>query len=187
METVTVLLKWNEPNRMVEELLVSLYPRMRKEGSEASSMLFRVDTDTLDLAFEDLYDLLIEDFQMRFTLLVLPEVSSTLLPPAMWDSLAGTLKPGYYDLETALIQAKRTLPSLLGRLRETLHPILSTTDITTVLALADANMNISTAAKRLYIHRNTMLYRLDHVTRVTGIDVKTFKGLFIMYSLYKTY
>lgn len=186
MQNVMVLLKWNEPDSMVEELLVSLYPRMHKESSTASSMLFRVDTDTIDLAFEDLYDLLVADFQLRFTLLVLPEASSTLLSLSMWHSLADTLKAGYYDLETALIQANRTLPTLFERLREKLRTILSTTDITTVLSLADANMNISTAAKRLYIHRNTMLYRLDHITRVTGIDVKTFKGLFILYSLYKT-
>ena len=185
MNTTMVHLQWSEPDHMVSELLVSLYPDMLMEASEDTYMLFRVDEDRIDLSFEDLYNLLVTDFQMRFTLLKLPEAASALLPLSMWRSIANTLKYGHYDLETALIQASRHLPTLFEKLRETISSLISKTDITTVLALANANMNLSTAAKHLYIHRNTMIYRLDHVNRVTGIDVKSFKGLFIMYSLYQ--
>lgn len=36
------------------------------------------------------------------------------------------------------------------------------------------NLNMSEAAKKLYIHRNTLQYRLDKVKLQTGLDVKTF-------------
>jgi len=34
--------------------------------------------------------------------------------------------------------------------------------------------NVSETAKKLYIHRNTLLYRLDKFKQETGLDVRTF-------------
>ncbi|MFM9281050.1 PucR family transcriptional regulator [Paenibacillus jiagnxiensis] len=34
--------------------------------------------------------------------------------------------------------------------------------------------NVSETAKRLYIHRNTLIYRLDKIKQETGLDVRTF-------------
>lgn len=36
------------------------------------------------------------------------------------------------------------------------------------------NCNVSETAKKLYIHRNTLLYRLDKFKQETGLDVRTF-------------
>ncbi|WP_068698811.1 PucR family transcriptional regulator [Paenibacillus yonginensis] len=35
--------------------------------------------------------------------------------------------------------------------------------------------NVSETAKRLYIHRNTLLYRMDKIKQETGLDVRSFK------------
>ncbi|WP_223070084.1 PucR family transcriptional regulator [Paenibacillus caui] len=35
--------------------------------------------------------------------------------------------------------------------------------------------NVSETAKRLYIHRNTLLYRMDKIKHETGLDVRSFK------------
>lgn len=39
----------------------------------------------------------------------------------------------------------------------------------------DCDMNIASAAKALYIHRNTMVYRLDRLQKQTGLDVRHFE------------
>lgn len=36
------------------------------------------------------------------------------------------------------------------------------------------DLNLSDAARRLYIHRNTLVYRLDKVKKLTGYDLRTF-------------
>ncbi len=46
--------------------------------------------------------------------------------------------------------------------------------INTVLTFFDNDMNVSETARKLYIHRNTLVYRLDKVERITGLDVKRF-------------
>ncbi len=36
------------------------------------------------------------------------------------------------------------------------------------------SLNISAAARELYMHRNTMMYRLDKIARITGLDIRRF-------------
>lgn len=44
----------------------------------------------------------------------------------------------------------------------------------TVNSFFENNLNISETARQMYLHRNTLGYRLDKITRTTGLDVKTF-------------
>ena len=36
-------------------------------------------------------------------------------------------------------------------------------------------MNISKASRKLYMHRNTLIYRLNKIRKATGIDVRNFE------------
>lgn len=42
------------------------------------------------------------------------------------------------------------------------------------------NLNISETARSLFIHRNTLLYRLDKITEVTGLDPRIFKDAVLL-------
>jgi DNA-binding PucR family transcriptional regulator len=37
------------------------------------------------------------------------------------------------------------------------------------------NLNLTDTAAKLYIHRNTLLYRLDKINKCTGFDIKRFE------------
>ncbi|WP_395761488.1 PucR family transcriptional regulator [Bacillus sp. 3G2] len=43
------------------------------------------------------------------------------------------------------------------------------------------NLNVSLAAKQLYLHRNTLQYRIDKFIEKTGINIKTFEGAVAVY------
>lgn len=47
--------------------------------------------------------------------------------------------------------------------------------LTTLNRFFDLDCNVSETAKDLYIHRNTLLYRLDKFKQETGFDVRTFR------------
>lgn len=49
-----------------------------------------------------------------------------------------------------------------GELRRTLHAFL------------EQNLNVSETARRLFLHRNTLIYRLDRLKQETGLDVRRF-------------
>lgn len=47
--------------------------------------------------------------------------------------------------------------------------------LNTIEEFMKCNLNISDAAKSLYIHRNTLIYRLDKIFKDTGYDIRNFK------------
>lgn len=71
-------------------------------------------------------------------------------------------------------------PSLLSGYYDTLiegdaAAILEDEDmLETVEAFMDNNLNVSETARKLYMHRNTLTYRLDKIRRATGLDIRNF-------------
>lgn len=53
----------------------------------------------------------------------------------------------------------------------------------TLRVYLDSNLNMVLAAKKLYIHRNTLIQRLEKFHQITGFDVRVFKDAFIVYHL----
>ena len=46
--------------------------------------------------------------------------------------------------------------------------------IHTIEKFFDNSLNLSETARQLYIHRNTLVYRLDKVQRMIGLDLRAF-------------
>ena len=46
--------------------------------------------------------------------------------------------------------------------------------LTTVNQFFENSLNISETARQLYIHRNTLVYRLEKLQKLTGLDVRVF-------------
>lgn len=51
----------------------------------------------------------------------------------------------------------------------------------TIMVFLENNLNASLTAKKLYIHRNTLQYRIDKFTERTGIQLKDFHGAFTVF------
>ena len=47
--------------------------------------------------------------------------------------------------------------------------------LSTVNKLFENNLNISETARNMYIHRNTISYRLDKLQKATGLDIRSFE------------
>lgn len=52
--------------------------------------------------------------------------------------------------------------------------------INSINQLFECNFNISEAAKNLYVHRNTLVYRLDKVERDYGLDLRKFNDAVVL-------
>ena len=50
----------------------------------------------------------------------------------------------------------------------------------TIKVYFDQDLNLSTAARQLYIHRNTLLYRLEKIRKATGLDLRRFKDAVVL-------
>jgi hypothetical protein len=47
--------------------------------------------------------------------------------------------------------------------------------VNTIEEFVNCGLNISDASRKLYIHRNTLIYRLDKINKDTGYDIRDFK------------
>ncbi|MFW6022656.1 MAG: CdaR family transcriptional regulator [Halanaerobiaceae bacterium] len=66
--------------------------------------------------------------------------------------------------------------------------IFDNTDIGEIIeALVENNLNISQTADALFIHRNTLLYRLNKIEDLTGLDPKNARYLFTLLLAYHLY
>lgn len=72
-----------------------------------------------------------------------------------------------------------------------LKPLIEKDDFTELarnfIMYCTCNMNISKAAKALYIHRNTLIYRLKKIERITSIDTGNFEQCMLLYLILKNY
>lgn len=46
--------------------------------------------------------------------------------------------------------------------------------IVTIQKFFEKNLNVSETSRQLYVHRNTLVYRLDKVQKITGLDLRVF-------------
>lgn len=56
--------------------------------------------------------------------------------------------------------------------------------ILTLEEILNCNLSLTKAAKSLYIHRNTLMYRIEKIKKVTGLDIRNFKEATFLYFLY---
>lgn len=95
-------------------------------------------------------------------------------------SLLKNVKSGMYDLKKLLLSS-----NIIVNKKKILDYILDGTGIDErfILDFVNSDLNVSRASKIMYLHRNTLIYKLDKFYDITGIDLKVFKDAFIMYNL----
>ena len=47
--------------------------------------------------------------------------------------------------------------------------------LTTIHAFFDNNLNVSETSRKLFVHRNTLVYRLEKIKKLTGLDLREFE------------
>ena len=46
--------------------------------------------------------------------------------------------------------------------------------LTTINKFFENNLNVSETSRQLYVHRNTLVYRLEKLEKSTGLDIRKF-------------
>jgi hypothetical protein len=87
---------------------------------------------------------------------------------------------GVYGFKEALLKIKN-----IENKKEILNYILQGSGIneTFILEFAENDLNVSQASKAMFIHRNTMIYKLNKLKANSQFDMTNFKDAYILYSL----
>lgn len=90
-----------------------------------------------------------------------------------------------YMTKHSVYQLEDVLPYILINHSNLINTVLSQVSDTellrTIRTYLECNMNISLTAKKLYMHRNSVQYRVDKFIEKTRIDIKTFTGAVSIY------
>jgi len=107
-------------------------------------------------------------FDMKLTYEVLPLVSFGVYTPESLIKAICFLNQGEY----------------ITRLKSFYNNHFGHETIDSILGFIKNDMNATKASKELYMHRNTMNYRLDHFVEKSEVNVRHFTGAFAFYLLF---
>lgn len=142
----------------------------------------KLEDEPLD--YQAIRHLILTDFEEDLSIIELNDKSHKYLDEAQIARFIQTLPYQSYDIASLIKQMIIRNDDALKAIRKKLVNTLGQDMIDTTLALAEHNMNVSIASKHLYLHRNTMHYRIDKIIEKTGINIKQFDGLAIFYYLF---
>lgn len=148
-----------------------------------------IDTDYFSeepIDLESYHVLLIEDFDSEVTIFIEP-YENTGFP--LGEDIKTVIKQlphnVYYFEDVITYIVLQNNQELKHKIREYIQTNINTDVLHTVREFIENNMNSSQSAKKLFMHRNTLNYRIDNFIEATHINVKTFKGANAIYMLYK--
>jgi DNA-binding CsgD family transcriptional regulator len=81
----------------------------------------------------------------------------------------------FAEIDLGELLVRRADPAALRLIPDGLHG-LSGDGVRTLRAFADSSFNVKQTARRLGVHPNTVYFRLNRISQLTGIDTRTFAG-----------
>lgn len=138
------------------------------------------------LDIDELYMLLVDDFNQSFTMIIEPYTKTDFPLGDQFKAFIKELPHRIIDFEDVIVYAVlRQNDPLKQAVKDFVQSRINADVIHTVREFIGNNMNSSVSAKKLYMHRNTLNYRIDNFIEATNINVKTFKGANAIYMLYQ--
>lgn len=134
---------------------------------------------------EEFYILLVDDFNGEVTVVIEPYMEEDFsLQGSLKDFIKQLPHNVYYFEDIITYAVLKDNRSLKQEIIKYISSKANNEVIHTVREFIENNMNSSVSAKKLYMHRNTLNYRIDNFIEATKINVKTFKGANAIYMLY---
>lgn len=169
----------------LEQVFEKLYKDYTIEYHNHSIMIVKMMDDILekDIDYRMFQASIMSDFNVDTSLVYVDKKVFQFISEAMIINHLQYLKSQAYNI-TKLILSMIYNNINKEALKKNILNLLGQDYIDTALIIAKNNMNFSVSAKKLYIHRNTLNYRIEKIYEKTDIDIKTFEGLTVFTSLY---
>ncbi|MFP7494855.1 helix-turn-helix domain-containing protein [Terribacillus saccharophilus] len=144
------------------------------------------------IVYEEILDMLMYDLSASLRLFISPWQSSAENAAAQYPWLSKAYQQ--FDAQSAkhVLYFQDAVPDLISALlsetdrQNIVHHILQGMHeddelLRTVRMYFLCNQNLTLTAKKLYIHRNSLNYRLEKLTEKTGLDIRRFQDAFALY------
>lgn len=163
---------------------LKMYNKVSFQGIENDVLIITTNEDFSISDFHKLREFVLEELLVDFV---------GFYVPINFDVKISDLKIGFdkinlgvYDINSFIMEISlEKINSLKNRLKSYYYNQVGVENINTCLGFIENNFNASLASKKMYMHRNTLNYRIDNFISKTEIDIKNFKAGMALYLLFK--
>jgi hypothetical protein len=180
------LLYFYNKNHNYDEIIafLNMYENISFSKVQSNVLIAYSDiTMTID-DFAKLREFILEEILVDFVGLFVPKN----LDISLDDLIIGFKKVNYrvYSIEDFITEICLEKVSLLQvKLKSYYYNLIGVENINTVVGFIENNFNASQTSKKIFLHRNTLNYRLENFINKTEIDIKKFKNGLAIYLLFK--
>ena len=178
-------------NDAIHQLFGKNIPILWKNGSEGIIIEMQPENDE-SISYNQIINILMSDLYVKINFFVGPFNEDLKDIHQHFLSLSKDAKTVFAYTNQPVVTYVDAIPYLLvDQTRPELREEISTTILQEYLGDEDTlkmletffrcNLNISETAKELYMHRNSLQYRLDRFLERTGIDVRQFQHAMPVY------
>jgi len=157
--------------------------------SEDSDFLVFSDNNFLSYEpteFQNIYEMILDDFGFGILIFLEPYLDSDFIEENEVKNVLKKCKNKVLYFDDFIVEVILNNDSFLKeKIKVFIQSKVDVELIESILGFIESNLNSSKAASNLFMHRNTLNYRLDRFKEKVQIDVKTFKGANAIYMLYK--
>ena len=193
-----IIISHGESDYPVSEMITNIFPDFENNiivEMDSNTVAYIVDilesggSQVLMELSEKIADTIEEELMVKVKVGIGNVTSNLVQMPAAYENASTAISVGsIFEFETNIFDFntlgigkmiynsdKKVLDDFL---RETVSrktfELLDDEIIKTVLCFFRNNLNISETARRMYLHRNTLVYRIEKVLKLTGLDLRNF-------------
>ncbi|MFI3252337.1 MAG: helix-turn-helix domain-containing protein [bacterium] len=184
MNYIIIFLKQN--NKKQEELLIDFLKGFLGNINvirNNKNLIINYATEVSDLS--EIANVIINDFYIDITLLELKTNSNEYLDQMinLYDNLE--MKSIYYLNEKSIMNLSSKCNNEVIK-KEILKEYYNDVEMLKIIKVyLESDLNTTAAANLLYIHRNTLINKIDKFINITNYDIRKFKDASIIYQLIK--
>jgi len=164
--------------------LINLDERIRYLKVDFDVLVIEADCDYTLNEFENFREFVLGELLIDFVGFFIPKGFDFSIEEL--KAIFEKINLGIYDIASFIIEVcLNKCDNFKKKLKSFYYSLVGIENINTALGFIENNFNASLTSKQLYLHRNTLNYRLDNFILKTEMDIKSFQTAMALYLLFK--
>lgn len=175
----------------IEELFSSHVPILWISRSEGI-IVEELENHKEEMNYEQIIDILMSDLYVKIHFFIGPFQTNLLNTKSYYETIIQSAKLALKYSKKEVLTYIEAIPFLLidqtdAEFRKNISQLVfkklmnDSETLQMIQTFFECNLNISETAKELYMHRNSLQYRLDKFEEITGIDLRNFHEALTVY------
>lgn len=152
-----------------------------------NNKMFVYYEEELDIELKRIYEAVSFDFGIKFRMFVCDIISikDSVILYYLWDDYFKNKINDIYLINDLILEINKRNYKLIKQLKKVLLDkiLIDQQLISLIKSMIENDLNISKSASELFMHRNTVNYKIEYIRKNTGFNIQKFKDALSLYIL----